>query len=128
MKAPMLDKAYRGQCAAVKVHRTNAVGRRNRGLAQCRTACGQRDRRSARRPGDRPDRDEVSGPRRGAITSRHLFPFIGADPNTQWLDGCAALDGTGIFAIGDARTGSTKRVAAVIAQIQSSLAPRAAAL
>ncbi|MGE7469370.1 FAD-dependent oxidoreductase [Bosea sp. NPDC003192] len=92
--------------------------------------------------------------RTGAVrecTSRHLFLFIGADPNTDWLDGCVALDGTGfvltgeragggerlpletscpgIFAVGDARAGSTKRVAAavgegaaVIAQLHSFLA------
>lgn len=92
--------------------------------------------------------------RTGAIrecTSRHLFLFIGADPNTHWLDGCVALDATGfvltgeragdgerlpletscpgIFAVGDVRAGSTKRVAAavgegaaVIAQIHSVLA------
>jgi thioredoxin reductase (NADPH) len=82
--------------------------------------------------------------------SRHLFLFIGADPNTSWLDGCVAIDGKGfvltgdgigqgerlpletscpgIFAVGDARAGSTKRVAAavgegaaVIAQIHSFL-------
>jgi thioredoxin reductase (NADPH) len=82
---------------------------------------------------------------------RHLFLFIGADPNTAWLDGCVALDGkgfvltgedaaagqrlpletsrSGIFAAGDARAGSTKRVAAavgegaaVIAQIHGFLA------
>ncbi len=83
--------------------------------------------------------------------SRHLFLFIGADPNTRWLDGCVAIDGKGfvltgdragdgerlpletscpgIFAIGDVRAGSTKRVAAavgegaaVITQIHSFLA------
>lgn len=82
--------------------------------------------------------------------SRHLFLFIGADPNTLWLDGSVALDGTGfvltgervgdgerlpletscpgIFAVGDVPAGSTKRVAAavgegaaVIAQIHSFL-------
>lgn len=89
--------------------------------------------------------------RTGAVresASRHLFLFIGADPNTHWLDGCVALDGAGfvltgeragdgerlpletscpgIFAVGDVRAGSTKRVAAavgegaaVIAQIHS---------
>ncbi|UZF95565.1 FAD-dependent oxidoreductase [Bosea sp. NBC_00550] len=92
--------------------------------------------------------------RTGAIrecTSRHLFLFIGADPTTDWLDNCVALDRTGfvltgeragdgerlpletsrpgIFAVGDVRAGSTKRVAAavgegaaVIAQIHSFLA------
>ena len=89
---------------------------------------------------------------------RHLFLFIGADPCTGWLDGCAAaiddkgfvLTGTaarpqehspmplmtsldGVFAIGDVRSGSTKRVAAavgegaaVVAQIHGYLAGLAA--
>jgi thioredoxin reductase (NADPH) len=68
----------------------------------------------------------------------HLFLFIGADPNTDWLAGSGvALDpkgfvltGTeagpgrrpletsaaGIFAIGDVRAGSTKRVAAAVGE------------
>jgi len=68
----------------------------------------------------------------------HLFLFIGADPNTGWLALCAvALDnrgfvltGTGagenrqpletslagVFAIGDVRSGSTKRVAAAVGE------------
>jgi thioredoxin reductase (NADPH) len=78
---------------------------------------------------------------------KHLFLFIGADPNTDWLDGCVDLDAkgfvvtgqhggapletsrNGVFAAGDVRCGSTKRVAAavgegaaVIAQIHSYLA------
>jgi thioredoxin reductase (NADPH) len=77
---------------------------------------------------------------------RHLFLFIGADPNTDWLKGCIDLDangfvetGTGtlplstniqrVFAIGDVRAGSTKRVsaavgegAAAVAQIHSTFA------
>ena len=85
---------------------------------------------------------------------RHLFLFCGADPNAGWLDGCVALDQKGfvmtgakcggrdarpplpletsrpgVFAIGDVRAGSTKRVAAavgegaaVVAQIHSVLA------
>lgn len=87
----------------------------------------------------------------------HLFLFIGADPNTGWLEDCVAVDGKGfvvtgpaltdggeararqalpletswpgVFAIGDVRAGSTKRVAAavgegaaVVAQIHSILA------
>jgi thioredoxin reductase (NADPH) len=87
----------------------------------------------------------------------HLFLFIGADPNADWLEDCVAVDdkgfvvtGTefadsaacsrrqalpletswpGVFAIGDVRAGSTKRVAAavgegaaVVAQIHSVLA------
>lgn len=78
---------------------------------------------------------------------RHLFLFIGADPNTGWLDGCVETDPggfvctglsealpletsrPGIFAIGDVRAGSVKRVAAgvgegaaVVAQIHQALA------
>jgi thioredoxin reductase (NADPH) len=69
---------------------------------------------------------------------RHLFLFIGADPNTDWLSGAGvALDakgfvltGTGcvqggqpletsrpgVFAIGDVRSGSVKRVAAAVGE------------
>jgi thioredoxin reductase (NADPH) len=69
---------------------------------------------------------------------RHLFLFIGAEPNTDWLSGSGvALDpkgfvltGTdvagdrrpmetsrkGIFAIGDVRSGSVKRVAAAVGE------------
>ena len=69
---------------------------------------------------------------------RHLFLFIGADPNTNWLDGSGvaldqrgfvltgehagagrhALETTrrGVFAIGDVRTSSVKRVAAAVGE------------
>ncbi|WP_262300073.1 FAD-dependent oxidoreductase [Microvirga sesbaniae] len=66
---------------------------------------------------------------------RHVFLFVGADPNTDWLNGCVALDGTGfirtgvepgsfpletsrrgVFAVGDVRAGSTKRVAAAVGE------------
>ncbi len=66
---------------------------------------------------------------------RHLFNFIGADPNTDWLAGAGvALDPKGfiitgangrgpletslpgVFAIGDVRSGSTKRVAAAVGE------------
>jgi thioredoxin reductase (NADPH) len=85
--------------------------------------------------------------------TRHLFLFTGADPNTEWLRTCGVeLDAKGfvltgigagsgcdlattvegIYAIGDARAGSTKRVAAavgegaaVVAQIHQLLAERA---
>ncbi len=91
---------------------------------------------------------------------RHLFLFIGADPNTGWLKDCVELDRNGfvvtgagltkspqsarpslsletsrpgVFAIGDVRAGSTKRVAAavgegaaVVAQIHSFLAKEVA--
>ncbi|RDV03303.1 FAD-dependent oxidoreductase [Undibacter mobilis] len=89
-----------------------------------------------------------------SLPLRHLFLFIGADPNADWLEGCVATDGKGfvitgaefdrrssrtphsletsvpgIFAIGDVRAGSTKRVgaaigegAAVVSQIHQVLA------
>jgi thioredoxin reductase (NADPH) len=66
---------------------------------------------------------------------RHIFNFIGADPNTDWLaDSGIALDPKGfvltgaggrgpletsqpgVFAIGDVRSGSTKRVAAAVGE------------
>lgn len=77
---------------------------------------------------------------------RHLFLFVGADPNAEWLAGCLDTDENGfvitgagaapletshpgVFAIGDVRAGSTKRVAAavgegaaVVAQIHAHLA------
>ena len=31
---------------------------------------------------------------------RHLFLFIGADPNAAWLDGCAAVDAKGFVLTG----------------------------
>jgi thioredoxin reductase (NADPH) len=70
--------------------------------------------------------------------ARHLFLFIGADPNTRWLNGSGvALDPKGfvltgadvgenrrsletsrrgVYAIGDIRAGSTKRVAAAVGE------------
>jgi thioredoxin reductase (NADPH) len=69
---------------------------------------------------------------------KHLFLFIGADPNTQWLSGSGiALDSKGfiltgedaggdrhaletsrrgVFAIGDVRANSVKRVAAAVGE------------
>lgn len=75
---------------------------------------------------------------------RHLFLFLGAEPNTGWLGDCVALDshqfiltGTsvpsaqwplerqphlletsrpGIFAVGDVRSGSVKRVATAVGE------------
>jgi thioredoxin reductase (NADPH) len=69
---------------------------------------------------------------------RHLFLFIGAEPNTAWLskdevaldekgfvrtgpgagDGRSALETSrsGVFAIGDVRGGSVKRVAAAVGE------------
>jgi thioredoxin reductase len=88
---------------------------------------------------------------------RHLFIFVGADPNTGWMEGCVETDEHGfiptgaaagaaallrarlpletsmpnVFAIGDVRSGSTKRIAsavgegaAVVAQVHEALAPR----
>lgn len=74
---------------------------------------------------------------------RQIFLFIGADPNTVWLDGCVEVDPRGfvitgnrfrsdidagrtphaletslprVFAIGDVRADSTKRVAAAVGE------------
>jgi thioredoxin reductase (NADPH) len=91
---------------------------------------------------------------------RHLFLFIGADPNAEWLANCVSVDAKGfvvtgdgfaggdagraplpletsmpgVFAIGDVRASSTKRVgaaigegAAVVAQIHSVLAQQRSA-
>ncbi|MFY9511574.1 MAG: NAD(P)/FAD-dependent oxidoreductase, partial [Rubrivivax sp.] len=91
---------------------------------------------------------------------RNMFLFVGADPETRWLDGCHigvdragfVLTGTaagpvadghqpapletsvpGVFAVGDVRSGSVKRVggaigegAAAVAQIHQHLANSAA--
>jgi thioredoxin reductase (NADPH) len=94
---------------------------------------------------------------------RHLFMFIGADPHTAWLQDCVRLDDKGfvltgqgfaaqgvamprlclpletsrpgVFAVGDVRAGSTKRVAAavgegaaVVAQIHAMLGAAGGAL
>jgi thioredoxin reductase (NADPH) len=83
-----------------------------------------------------------------------LFSFIGADPSSGWLNGCAALDSRGfvltdlsltpdnlgedwqtlgrsplpfetsrpgLFAVGDLRSGSTKRVAAAVGEGSASV-------
>jgi thioredoxin reductase (NADPH) len=83
------------------------------------------------------------------VPCQGLFSFIGAEPSSQWLNGCAALDGhgfvltnrsltedqlngsravlgraplpfetshPGLFAVGDLRPGSTKRVAAAVGE------------
>jgi thioredoxin reductase (NADPH) len=70
------------------------------------------------------------------LASRALFIMIGAAPNTDWLSGLAATDakgfvltgaaaeradpyettGEGIFAVGDVRAGSVKRVASAVGE------------
>jgi len=83
-----------------------------------------------------------------------VFSFIGADPSSGWLNGCAALDEggfvltdlslsqeqlgqdweaqdriplpfetshPGLFAVGDLRSGSTKRVAAAVGEGSASV-------
>jgi thioredoxin reductase (NADPH) len=74
---------------------------------------------------------------------RHVFVFVGADPETQWLEGCgvrldphgfvltgqatpgrnhdrvpAALESSvpGVFAVGDVRAGSVKRAGGAIGE------------
>jgi len=75
--------------------------------------------------------------RRSDETHRHevgaLFVMIGAQPNTDWLDDCLELDAAGfvqtgsgttffcsskpgIFAVGDVRSGSVKRVASGVGE------------
>jgi thioredoxin reductase (NADPH) len=69
----------------------------------------------------------------------NIFVMIGADPNTEWLDGCLELDAKGfvltgkfgadpapgspfaasrpgVFAVGDVRSGSVKRVASSVGE------------
>jgi thioredoxin reductase (NADPH) len=88
-------------------------------------------------------------PGEAALSCVSLFSFIGADPASAWLSGCAALDDRGfvltdrslsegqlderwtalgrgplpfetscpgLFAVGDVRSGSTKRVAAAVGE------------
>jgi thioredoxin reductase (NADPH) len=78
----------------------------------------------------------------GATETRpicNVFVMIGAEPNTEWLDGCLDLDSKGfvmtgqtrdgagfaspfatskpgIFAVGDVRSGSVKRVASGVGE------------
>ncbi|MBB5711828.1 FAD-dependent oxidoreductase [Sphingomonas xinjiangensis] len=73
----------------------------------------------------------------GTIEASNLFVMVGAEPNTDWLDGCVALDDRGfvltgpaggqatspfessrpgIFAIGDVRSASVKRVASAVGE------------
>jgi len=86
-------------------------------------------------------RDRKAGSLR-QLSVRQLFMFIGAEPNTGWLEGCVELDDKGyvltgadrtdsrggpsryplqtslprVFAVGDARAGSTKRVASAVGE------------
>jgi thioredoxin reductase (NADPH) len=82
-------------------------------------------------------RHRVSGEKKSHAI-RHMFLFIGAEPNTDWLSGCNivldekgfirtgedfsqdhhALETSrnGVFAIGDVRAGSVKRVAAAVGE------------
>ena len=86
---------------------------------------------------------------------RHLFLFIGAEPATNWLEGCVSLDAKGfvetgvsapiqdagaggsapralslqasapgVFAVGDVRSGSVKRVGAAIGEGAAVVAQR----
>src|SRR6185295_11393795 len=69
---------------------------------------------------------------RTQVPAQNLFVLIGAEPNTAWLGGCVALDESGfvvtgrdaespyatslpgVFAVGDVRAGSVKRVASSV--------------
>jgi thioredoxin reductase (NADPH) len=84
---------------------------------------------------------ESAGGQRAELTACGLFSFIGAEPNTDWLNKClqvdedgfilagsdvATTDGwapllletslPGIFAVGDVRHGSIKRVATAVGE------------
>jgi thioredoxin reductase (NADPH) len=80
--------------------------------------------------------NRVLGTRRDILTQA-LFVMVGAAPNTAWLKGLVQLDGkgfvqtgtqcgqpdspyatstTGIFAVGDVRAGSVKRVASAVGE------------
>jgi thioredoxin reductase (NADPH) len=79
----------------------------------------------------------------GSFDIRHVFVMTGADPNTEWLQGCVKLDANGfiktgadvnddwplrrppyllesslpgVFAVGDIRAGSVKRVASAVGE------------
>jgi thioredoxin reductase (NADPH) len=79
----------------------------------------------------------------GVSEIRHVFVMTGADPNTDWLQGCVELDANGfiktgsdvsngwplrrapyllesslpgVFAVGDIRAGSVKRVASAVGE------------
>ena len=122
-----------GCWSAVRISRRACRATSSIGSPPCRTS-----RYSSRR--DRASGKETRHP------IRHLFLFIGADPNTDWLaksevvldpkgfvltgadvgKGDRPLETSlpGIFAIGDVRAGSTKRVAAAVgegAQVVSAL-------
>jgi thioredoxin reductase (NADPH) len=81
-------------------------------------------------------RDAKSGATR-VVDSRALFIMVGAAPNTEWLSGLVKLDDkgfvitgsgvgsaaspfatsqAGIFAVGDVRAGSVKRVASSVGE------------
>lgn len=83
------------------------------------------------------DRVTVRGPQgEWTVTCRALFIMIGAAPNTEWLSGLVDLDShgfvrtglevgaassfatslPGIFAVGDVRSGSVKRVASSVGE------------
>lgn len=94
------------------------------------------------REGDRPTITLDDGSRKTVIHSRHLFLFTGAKPSTHWLSACGVkVDNKGfvvtgqlrqgdedehrfvyqtsvpgVFAVGDVRARSTKRVAAAVGE------------
>ena len=121
-------------------HHVAISGRPHPRSAQCRSAAAHRDLRRWKGEGGtlKQVRWRNRDTRRGDARSRSaiVFSFIGADPNTDWLAGCGiALDDKGfvltgaerarhplatnrdgIFAVGDVRCGSVKRVAAAVGE------------
>jgi thioredoxin reductase (NADPH) len=47
------------------------------------------------------------------LTARHVFMFIGAEPNTGWLRGCLALDDKGYIVTGPSASGGNSSVQAL---------------
>ena len=120
--------------------------RADRGHAQYRAAVQYRGGRPRRQRGRNAGAGALAQPprrrRRPPLDIRNLFLFVGADPATDWLDGCgvmvdrggfvvtgaqcgkgegrpaSALETSvpGVFAVGDVRSGSVKRVGGAIGE------------
>ena len=121
-------------------HHVALSGRPHRGAAQHRSADAKPRSRRWKARTARSQRCAGATATPATKTTRpirHLFLFIGADPNTDWLarlrrrarrqglrrapartgSGAAAGDQPhGVFAIGDVRSGSVKRVAAAVGE------------
>jgi thioredoxin reductase (NADPH) len=136
-----LSSGFLGSCACFKLRGSGVRVKRSRvnsGLTCCLR--GDETLRAVHISGAEGD---------AALPCAGLFSFIGADPSSAWLNGCADLDDRGfvltdlslvpdqlglaqrvsarpalpfetsrpgLFAVGDLRSGSTKRVAAAVGE------------